>query len=164
MRRPIHLQLLLPDHLGQYPPLSLPLTPTPNAPHHIRVDFLTPTELKHNHQIAESPEFHILFGRIRDRIATLSRLYANTELPIDFRGTNARAAAVGMTSFRAHYQENHRRSTKTHQAHSIGGFVGEAEYEGDLAEFLPFLEAARWTGVGRQSVWGKGEIQVTLVK
>ena len=28
----------------------------------------------------------------------------------------------------------------------------------DVAEFLPYLEIARWTGVGRQTVWGKGEI------
>ena len=34
------------------------------------------------------------------------------------------------------------------------------EYEGDLAEFLPWLEAARWTGVGRLTVWGNGMPQV----
>ena len=33
-------------------------------------------------------------------------------------------------------------------------------YRGDLAAFLPYLRAARWTGVGRQTVWGKGEIEV----
>jgi hypothetical protein len=32
-----------------------------------------------------------------------------------------------------------RRSSRTGQVHSIGGFVGEAEYEGDLAEFFPYL-------------------------
>ena len=56
-----------------------------------------------------------------------------------------------------------RRSTRTGQTHSIGGFVGIAEYEGDLAEFLPYLEAGRWTGVGRQSVWGKGEMKVERI-
>jgi hypothetical protein len=53
-----------------------------------------------------------------------------------------------------------RRSSRTGQAHGIGGFSGFAEYEGDLAEFVPWLEAAQWTGVGRQSVWGKGEIRL----
>ena len=24
-----------------------------------------------------------------------------------------------------------------------------------MAEFLPYLEAGRWVGVGRQAVWGK---------
>ena len=47
--------------------------------------------------------------------------------------------------------------------HSIGGFVGEAEYEGDLAEFVPYLRVAKWTGVGRQTVWGKGEVEVRIL-
>ena len=45
----------------------------------------------------------------------------------------------------------------------IGGFIGTAEYEGPVAEFLPILRAARWTGVGRHCVWGNGEI-VTVTK
>jgi hypothetical protein len=44
--------------------------------------------------------------------------------------------------------------------HPLGGFTGSAEYEGDLAEFLPWLRAARWVGVGRQTVWGKGDVRV----
>jgi hypothetical protein len=54
-----------------------------------------------------------------------------------------------------------RRSSRTGQSHSIGGFIGSVEYQGSLAEFLPYLEAAHWTGVGRQAVWGKGEIAIT---
>lgn len=143
---------------GTVEPLSLDLTPVTDSPRRIRVDFLTPTELKHEHKIAQRPEFPILFGRIRDRIGTLSRLYGADTLDIDYQGTNARAAAVKMTKCRLRRQESERRSTKTGQGHSIGGFVGHAEYEGDLAEFLPYLEVGRWVGVGRQSVWGKGEI------
>jgi hypothetical protein len=141
-------------------PLSLNLTPKPHAPDRIRVTFLTPTELKHEHRIATRPEFPILFGRIRDRISTLSRLYADTVLDIDYAGTNARAAEVKLVDYNGRHSEAERRSSKTGQFHSIGGFTGEAEYEGELAEFLPLLNAARWTGVGRQSVWGKGEIAV----
>jgi CRISPR/Cas system endoribonuclease Cas6 (RAMP superfamily) len=53
-----------------------------------------------------------------------------------------------------------RRSSRTGQIHPIGGFIGEAEYEGDLTEFVPYLRAAQWTGVGRQTVWGKGQVRV----
>ncbi len=42
----------------------------------------------------------------------------------------------------------------------LGGFTGSVEYEGKLAEFLPWLRAARWVGVGRQTVWGKGDVRV----
>jgi hypothetical protein len=51
-----------------------------------------------------------------------------------------------------------RTSRATGYTHPLGGFIGVAEYQGELGEFLPYLEIARWTGVGRQTVWGNGEI------
>jgi len=41
--------------------------------------------------------------------------------------------------------------------------VGFAEYEGDLTEFIPYLEAAYWTGVGRHSTWGNGQIRTEVL-
>jgi len=124
----------------------------------VAMEFLTPTELKTGEKIAVRPDFPILFARIRDRISTLSALYGGGPLPIDFRAMGERAAAVQMTRCEIRNVDVNRRSgTGTHP---LGGFVGTAEYEGELTEFLPFLEAARWTGVGRQTVWGKGELQV----
>jgi CRISPR/Cas system endoribonuclease Cas6 (RAMP superfamily) len=84
-------------------------------------------------------------------------------MEIDYHGTGARAAGVAMTSCQTHREDAGRRSSRTGQAHSIGGFVGTAEYEGDLAEFLPWLTAAQWVGVGRHAVWGKGEVRVSQV-
>ena len=141
-------------------PAKLDLAPALTAPDKIRVQFLSPTELKHGDRITNRPEFPILFARIRDRISTLRTLYGPGPLDIDFRASGARAADVRMTRCEVRWQDAARRSTRTGQTHSIGGFVGFAEYAGDLAEFLPYLEAARWTGVGRQSVWGKGEISI----
>ena len=87
-------------------------------------------------------------------------LYGPGPLDIDFQAIGARAAAVRMTTCQVRRQEFERRSTRTGQTHSIGGFIGFAEYEGNMAEFLPYLEAAHWVGVGRQVVWGKGEILI----
>ena len=145
---------------GSAEPASLDLVPRLSPPHKIRVEFLSPTELKHEHRVTNQPEFPILFGRIRDRISTLRRLYGDGPLDIDFQGSGVRAAAVRMTRCEGRRVEADRLSSRTGECHSIGGFVGVAEYEGELAEFLPYLEAGRWTGVGRQSVWGKGEIAV----
>jgi hypothetical protein len=143
---------------GALEPATLELDPAPSATRRVRVEFLSPTELKHEHAIADRPDFPILFGRIRDRISTLRSLYGPGPLNIDFRGIGARAAAVRMTHCEVRREEADRRSTRTGQSHSIGGFVGSADYEGEMAEFLPYLEAGRWIGVGRQVVWGKGEI------
>jgi hypothetical protein len=142
------------------PPLELDLSPIEVPITRLRVRFVTPTELKSGQQIAATPEFGILAARVRDRISTLRELYGGGPLDIDFREFGERAAAVRMTRCEIRSVEVIRRSSRTGQAHPIGGFVGEAEYEGDLAEFVPCLNAAKWTGVGRQTVWGKGEISL----
>jgi hypothetical protein len=141
--------------------VSLDLDPAPDSVTAARVEFLTPTELKSGDQIAARPEFPILFARIRDRVSTLSALYGAGPLPIDFRAAAERAAGVRMSRCDIQPVAVMRRSAGTGQTHPIGGFIGSAEYEGELAEFVPYLEAARWTGVGRQTVWGKGEISLT---
>ena len=122
--------------------------------------FVTPTELKAGHQVAARPEFGILFGRLRDRISNLRALYGAGPLEIDFSAMGDRAAAVRMTRCELQRTEADRLSSRTGQRHPLGGFVGEAEYEGELAEFLPYVRLGKWVGVGRQTVWGKGEVRV----
>jgi hypothetical protein len=120
----------------------------------IRVQFVTPTELKG----AVRPEFPILFARLRDRISTLRALYGPGPLDIDFRAMGERAAQVRLSRCDLTWHATERRSSRTGQTHPLGGFTGVAEYDGDVGEFLPYLRAGQWTGVGRQTVWGKGEI------
>lgn len=127
----------------------------------LQVDFATPTELKSEGMLVEVPEFHVLIARLRDRISTLSSLYGAGPLPIDFRGIVERAKKIRIASAGLHDREIIRRSGRTGQEHSIGGFLGPVVYEGELNEFVPYLVAGRWTGVGRQTAWGKGEIRVS---
>ena len=139
--------------------LRLPLAASRDPVPRIRVRFLTPTELKG----AERPEFGVLMARVRDRISTLRALYGAGPLEIDFKAFGQRAGRVTMSRCELAEVAAERVSRRTGQRHSIGGFTGVAEYEGELAEFLPYLEIARWTGVGRQTVWGKGEIAYEVV-
>ena len=144
-------------------PSTVSMSEAPDPLHKVRIRFVTPTELKSGHQVAERPEFGILFGRLRDRISTLRTLYGAGALDIDFRAMGERAAAVKMMHCELQKTEVDRLSSHTGQRHSLGGCVGEVEYEGNLGEFLPYLQLGKWIGVGRQTVWGKGEIDVMEV-
>jgi len=126
----------------------------------LRVEFVTPTELKAGAEIAPEPEFPVLFARVRDRIANLAALYGPGPLAIDFRALGECAARVQMTNCEIARTRARRFSTRTKQTHSIGGFTGAVEYAGALRELLPFLKAAEWTGVGRHTVWGNGQVRV----
>lgn len=124
------------------------------------VRFITATELKSQGGTAAKPDFPILFGRLRDRISTLRNLYGAGPLAIDFRGMGDRAAGVCLVRLDLQWERVIRRSARTGQVHPLGGFTGEAEYQGDLSEFLPWLRVGRWVGVGRHTVWGKGDFRV----
>jgi hypothetical protein len=132
----------------------------------ITIDFVTPTELKSGGEIHRDAPFDVLFKRTRDRIGGLIALYQPHLLPgeTDFRGLGERAAAVHLAKAQLRQNEFQRRSSKTGQIHSLGGFTGQAEYEGELGEFLPWLEAAVWTGVGRLTVWGNGLIRIREIQ
>jgi len=140
-------------------PASVALTENGVAPS-LSIRFLTPTELKCDGGLAARPDFPILFARVRDRISMLRALYGPGPLEIDFRALCDRARSVEMTRCQLEATHMERHSSRTGQVHPIGGFTGEAEYHGSLGEFLPYLRAAGWTGVGRQTVWGKGEIAI----
>ena len=129
-------------------------------PDRVHLRFLTPTELKTGGGVSERPEFAVLFGRLRDRLSTLRALYGAGPLDIDFREMGERAGLVRLERSRLEWERVERRSARTGQVHPIGGFTGEAEYAGPIEEFLPWLRAARWVGVGRQTVWGKGDVRV----
>ena len=139
-------------------PSIVSLDPLPESVNRVLVRFLTPTELKP----AVTPDFGVLLARVRDRLSTLSALYGAGPLNLDFKTLGERAQQVQMIRCEFQHRQVSRVSTRTGQRHSIGGFVGEAEYAGELREFVPFLMAAQFTGIGRQTTWGKGEIQVVV--
>jgi hypothetical protein len=135
----------------------------PRAPvSRIRVEFQTPTEIKAQGGFGDA-EFSILLARARDRLSTLRSLYGAGPLEIDFRDVAERGRSVKTLRSELRQVKVGRRSSRTGQRHGIGGFVGFAEYEGDLAEFMPYLEAAYWTGVGRHCTWGNGQIRTEIL-
>jgi hypothetical protein len=148
------------ERLDPEGPRVIRLDPEPVPADCVGLRFVTPTELKAGGCVVERPEFPILFARLRDRLSTLRSLYGAGALDIDFRGMGERARGVRLCRADLVWEKTERRSGRTGIVHPMGGFTGEAEYEGELGEFLPWLHAARWVGVGRQTTWGKGEVHV----
>lgn len=136
------------------------------AARQLLVRFLTPTELKHEGRIVDMPEAPVLIARIFDRISTLAMLYGGGSSERDATQQIRQELLEAAAKLRLAWTELSmvqagRVSSRTGQKHGLEGFVGEVEYEGPedaLAAAAPWLRAAAFTGVGRQTVWGKGEI------
>ena len=104
----------------------------------------------------------MLLARARDRVSTLRALYQGGPVETDFAALGERARAIRLAGGVVSPVEAERESTRTGQRHPMSGFTGSARYEGDLAEFVPWLRAAETTGVGRHTVWGFGAIRLVI--
>jgi hypothetical protein len=145
---------------GPQKPSVLDFTPGSAPVSDVKVRFKTPTELKSAGTVSDRPEFAVLFGRLRDRLSTLRALYGPGPMDVDFAALGELASAIRLRQCDLRWEKVERKSRRTGQVHPLGGFTGVAEYQGDLIAFLPWLLAARWVGVGRQTVWGKGDVRV----
>jgi hypothetical protein len=128
----------------------------------VTIRFVTPTELKRAGAVRPEPEFALLIERLAERVWALGSLYQQWP-GWDYRELLEEARLVQLVDWEWRYEHRLRRSSRTGQTHPLGGFIGTATYEGPVGNFMPLLEIGRWTGVGRQTVWGKGEIQVGQV-
>jgi hypothetical protein len=152
-RRRATLQLP-PVHARHSLRLNGPFEPT----REIRVHFQTPTEVKNDGEVSAPGSFPVLLGQVYGRLNRLSTLYGSGALGLDRSSLMKQAGSVLLSTANLNRVEVSRRGTRFGQTHPIGGFVGSVDYSGDLDRFLPLLEAAAFTGVGRHTVWGNGEI------
>lgn len=133
-------------------------------PHHITIEFLTPTRLRYNPTgkkgesiLVRAPEFHHLIRRLRDRISTLAAAYCGAPLKIDFAGIAARAMGVRVEERSLNWVAQQRRSkSQGGITHDQSGFIGRITFAGELREFLPFILLGEYTHVGEDAVFGNG--------
>ncbi len=133
---------------------------TPQACCKVTLQFLTPTEIKWKDQLLCEPQFPALISRIRDRIAALSAFYGDGAPDWDYKNLADKSETIRLVKHSVEMAYAERRSSRTGQRHGLGGFVGLATYEGDLANFIKLLRVAEWTGVGRHTPWGNGAIRI----
>lgn len=137
---------------------SLPMDDAVEPARMVRIHFHTPTELKTDGEVTEPCHFPVLMEHILRRLERLSVLYGSGTLMLDPKTLRKHADAITLTSANLRRIEVSRRGSRLGQTHPIGGFVGSAEYSGDLTSFIRLLEAASFTGIGRHTVWGNGQI------
>jgi CRISPR/Cas system endoribonuclease Cas6 (RAMP superfamily) len=128
----------------------------------IKIQFLSPTWLKSENQVIRKPEFFHILKRVRDRINALSTFFGSGPLEVDFAGLGKRAEQVHTVSCNVRWEERFRTSSKTRQRHELSGFAGEAVYEGELDEFLPWLLMGELVHLGKHTAWGMGQIKIRL--
>ena len=122
----------------------------------IRLSFKTPLRIKYqNKLLRKKPEFRFLIQSIYNRYRELKGL-SRERLPFEPSCKEIRADV----RFRDITRYSNRQKTKM----QIGGIVGEIEYEDVDRESFKLLKLAKIIGVGKQTVFGLGKIEVQEIE
>lgn len=130
---------------------------------YIKITIRTPTIIKYEGSIVRQPDFYHLFLRLRDRVSAIAYFHNGIELEEDFKLLELEAREVETIQSNWRWVELKRRSSKTHQLHDLSGVVGYGVYDFKSIErvelFAPWIKIGEIVNVGKNSVWGMGEIK-----
>ena len=127
----------------------------------LKLRFVTPMELRDRGQTIGTPELGPLLRRLRDRASSLAAFFGDGPLKVDFRGIGTLADTVKLVENRTLVLEVSRRSTRTGQRHDVGGFVGEATYEGaGIGRLMALVRVGEVVHAGKHAAFGNGRMEV----
>lgn len=140
----------------------LPDSVTPPAPiDTLTVRLRTPLRLKHMNRLSRDLPFHLLVRAALRRCSTLENCYGNGEPDFDYRGMVRRAERIGTARADCRWQEIERWSNRQKSGMLFGGLSGTIVYRGvGLEEFVPLLRYCEQTGLGKQTSFGLGRIEL----
>ncbi|NLH40172.1 MAG: CRISPR system precrRNA processing endoribonuclease RAMP protein Cas6 [Elusimicrobia bacterium] len=128
-----------------------------------KIIFNTPTKIIYDAKPIYNPDFYHIFSRLRDRISSISYFHNNTDLEENYRALEEDSMNVKTLTSRWNFVEVRRRSSRTKQLQDLSGIVGYGIYDFltlDRAEmFYPWIKIGELVNVGKNSVWGMGEIR-----
>jgi CRISPR-associated endoribonuclease Cas6 len=130
------------------------------SPKQLTLEFLTQTRIKHQNDIAEELDFHILVRGLVRRLSSLSYFHCGLLWEVDFRGIIEYAEKVVSQDASLHWVNWERFSGRQKQQMNLGGITGEITYYGDLEMFRALLVVGELIHVGKATVFGNGKYRI----
>lgn len=126
----------------------------------VRLRFVTPTRLTDASALVRRPLPRPLVQRLLERLSALMREFGEGVPPWDFAGLIAHAENIRLERDHTRWVELGSFSGRQGRVTPIGGFVGEAEYAGDLRPLLPVLLWGTVVQAGKDTVKGNGVLEL----
>ena len=122
----------------------------------VTIRFLTPTDIKRRNMSQEVPSFDGLIHGVGRRCARLVERWGTGEVSWPY---GADAVVTARSSGHRHI-EKRRSTSQSGHLHDLSGFVGEVQYRGAVAPFLPWLRLGELLHVGDDTSFGAGWFHV----
>ena len=126
----------------------------------ISLNFLTPLRIRYQNKLCDDPQFHILIRNLLRRLSSLNYFHCNQKLDLPFKEIIEKAESIELVDNQTGWHDWSRYSGRQKKQMKLGGMAGIANYEGDLAEFMPLLVLGSWISIGKQTGFGLGRYEI----
>ncbi|VVB97205.1 CRISPR-associated endoribonuclease Cas6 [uncultured archaeon] len=111
-------------------------------------------------RVAKEINFEILVRNLLRRLSWISEVHCGEKWELDWKGLIERAKKVKIVSSDLKWKELERYSERQETRMKMGGLLGEITFEGELAEFMPFIKLGEYLHIGKGTVFGLGKYQI----
>ena len=141
--------------------VSIPAAMTPEyAGDSLSLRFITPTRIVRNEKLVDTPTFQDIFRTLLRRLSMLSYFHCGQELQADYKGLIELSGSIKAIASSLKWHDWERYSARQDERMSLGGFVGNVSFSGDLAEFMPYLAKGELVHVGKGTGFGLGRYEL----
>ncbi|NOZ26392.1 MAG: CRISPR system precrRNA processing endoribonuclease RAMP protein Cas6 [Nitrospirae bacterium] len=140
--------------------ISFPAAAGP-VPEPLTLRFLTPARIVYSGRLTLDLEFHVLVRNLLRRLSLLSYFHCDAEpADWDFKEIIRKAESVRVKSRSLRWHDWERYSARQKTRMKMGGFVGEATFEGDTGPFMDLVRAGEVLHVGKGTAFGLGRFMI----
>lgn len=128
--------------------------------HQVTLYFLTPTRIKYEGKFTMKINFEIILRNLLRRLSGLAAIHCDEKWELDWKGLVEKAKEVKTVNSDLEWYDWERYSKRQDTKMKMGGFVGEITFEGNMAEFIPFIKLGEYLHIGKGTVFGLGKYEL----
>jgi len=130
--------------------------------HQVTFHFLTPTRIKNDGKLTIDIDFVIILRNLLRRLSRLAEVHCDEKWELEWKELIEMANdRVSTVSSGLKWHDWKRYSQRQGTKMKMGGFLGEITFEGELAEFMPFIKLGELLHMGKGTVYGLGKYEIT---
>jgi hypothetical protein len=126
----------------------------------LKIVFQTPLRIRRNKELLENLTFAEFFKQCSLRLKFIAENYGS-RLEYDYQTLAKQSEKIKTTSANIWRHKFLRRSNRQDRTFDLDGMLGEIEFQGDFAGFLPFITASEFLHIGSASSLGLGKFAIT---
>jgi hypothetical protein len=144
--------LNIPDEL---PELILS-DPPPASYGELQIILHTPLRLKHQNKLARELPFGLFIRAVLRRLSSVTEHFGAEEIELPYRDLIHKADTIPTHNEQLRWHDIPRYSSRQQTSMLLGGLVGTTTYSGDIAGYVPLVQAASKLNIGKQTAFGLG--------